>query len=353
MRTFKILAILLGLNITLFAQIPPNYYDNAVGKRGTVMQLALHNIIKDHTAISYTQIWTSCQTTDVKANGKVWDMYSDNPGGTPPYEYTFISDQCGSYSSEGDCYNREHSFPKSWFNDGTPMITDIFHIYPTDGKVNGYRSNYPYGEVSNPTWTSLNGSKLGPNTSAGYSGIVFEPIDEYKGDFARTYFYMAVRYYTEDNGWQNNAAMDGSQMKPWQLNLLYQWNKQDTVSQKEIDRNNAVYGIQHNRNPFIDYPEWIDSIWFDNTSIKNLESYLEVNLYPNPANDKVTLNFGSFVQKTYQLDLYDLSGKLLQSIDNKELTTTINIRELPKGLYILHIYSNDRTQNKTIKLIKE
>lgn len=351
--TLKLLVLFIGLNTTLFAQIPPNYYDNAVGKRGTAMQLALHNIIDGHTSVGYGGVINAHTTTDAKPNGKVWDMYSDVPGGTPPYEFTFITDKCGSYQNEGDCYNREHSFPQSWFNKAEPMRSDLFHVYPTDGKVNGYRSSYPYGEVSNPTKTSLNGSKLGPNTSAGYSGTVFEPLDEYKGDLARSYFYMAVRYYTEDNGWKNNAAVNGSQMKPWELNLLYQWNLQDTVSQKEIDRNNAIYGIQHNRNPFIDHPEWIDSIWFDNTSIKKLESYFEVNLYPNPANDKVTLNFGSFIQKTYHIELYDLSGRLLQNTENKETTTTLNIEDLSKGLYIIHVYSDDRTQNKTIKLIKE
>ncbi len=353
MRLFKLLILFIGLNTTLLAQIPPHYYDNAVGKRGVAMQLALHNIIKGHTAISYSAVINAHQTTDAKPNGKVWDMYSDIPGGTPPYEFTFFTDKCGSYSNEGDCYNREHSFPQSWFNKNSPMKSDLFHVYPTDGKVNGMRSSYPYGEVSNPTKTTLNGSKLGPNSSPGYSGTVFEPIDAYKGDFARTYFYMAVRYYLEDAGWQNNAAVNGSQMKPWQLNLLYQWNLQDTVSQKEINRNDAVYSIQNNRNPFIDHPEWIDSIWFDNTSIKKLENFLEVSLYPNPANDVVTLNFSSFIQKEYQVKLYDISGRLLKTITNMESKTTLNIESLTKGMYIIKISSLDKTQNKTLKLIKE
>ncbi len=351
--SIKLLVLFIGINATLIAQIPAHYYDNAIGKTGTAMQLALHNIIKGHTSIGYGAVPAAHQTTDAKPNGKVWDIYSDIPGGTPPYEFTFITDKCGTYQHEGDCYNREHSFPQSWFNKSEPMKSDLFHVYPTDGKVNGMRSSYPYGEVSNPTWTSLNGSKLGPNTSAGYTGKVFEPIDAYKGDLARTYFYMAVRYYLQDNGWKNNAAVNGSQMKIWELNLLYQWNLQDTVSQKEIDRNNAIYSIQHNRNPFIDHPEWIDSIWFDNTSIKKLEQYLDVNLYPNPANNKVKLSFGSFIQKTYKVEIYDLGGRLLQKIDNIRDNTNIDITELPKGMYIIHINSTDGIQNKTIKLVKE
>ena len=136
---------------TLWAQIPDGYYNNATGLYGEPLQAALHDIIDDHTVVSYTSLWTHYQTTDVKPNGKVWDMYSDIPDGTPPYEFTFITNQCGNYGGEGDCYNREHSWPKSWFNDVAPMNTDIFHVVPSDGYVNGQRGNYPYGEVAIPT----------------------------------------------------------------------------------------------------------------------------------------------------------------------------------------------------------
>ncbi|RLD59050.1 MAG: hypothetical protein DRJ01_11805, partial [Bacteroidetes bacterium] len=249
------------ISVTLFAQIPPGYYDNASGKTGTALQQALHDIIDNHTVRSYTQLWTDFETTDKKATGYVWDMYSDKPASSPDYDYTFGTDQCGSYSGEGSCYNREHSFPKSWFDEGTPMYTDLFHLYPTDGYVNGQRGNYPFGEVSSPTWTSTNGSKKGPCSYPGYSGTVFEPIDEYKGDFARTYFYMATRYYNEDASWTGSDMVDGAQPKAWALNMLKEWNTNDPVSQKELDRNEAVYSIQGNRNPFIDHPEYVGDIW--------------------------------------------------------------------------------------------
>ena len=238
-----------------------DYYETAFKLYGTALRLALHNIIKGHTEVSYASLWTYYQTTDKKPNGKVWDMYSDIPGGTPPYEFTFITKQCGNYSAEGDCYNREHSWPKSWFNDLTPSYSDMFHLFPTDGKVNGQRNNYPYGNVSSPTWTSLNGSKLGPNTFPGYSGTAFEPIDAYKGDFARGSMYMSVRYYLEDGGWSTSEGTNKSDLLPWYANLFYSWSVRDTVSQKEIDRNNAIYGIQKNRNPFIDHPEFAAEIW--------------------------------------------------------------------------------------------
>jgi endonuclease I len=248
------------------AQIPPGYYTSAIGLTRTPLQQALHDIIKNHTAKSYDYIWTAFQTTDDKPNGTVWDIYSDIPNGTPngnpPYIYTFITDQCGNASHEGDCYSREHSFPKSWFG-GTvmPMYTDLFHIYPVDQYVNNRHSDNPFGVVGTPDWTSLNGSKLGPCIAPGYTGTVFEPRDEYKGDIARSYFYMSVRYYTEDTGWPGSHMVTGSQLNPWALAMMIQWHQADPVSQKEIDRNNVIYNIQHNRNPFIDHPEYVAAIW--------------------------------------------------------------------------------------------
>jgi len=246
----------------LIADIPPGYYDDAQGLDGEPLRLALHNIIDDHIPQSYSSLYGHFQSTDAKSDGTVWDMYSDVPGGTPPYIYNFTSaDQCGNYGGEGDCFNREHSWPKSWFNEGMPMNTDLFHIYPTDGYVNGMRSNHPYGEVSSTTWTSQNGSQRGNMNSYNHNGTVFEPIDEYKGDFARTYFYMSTRYYTEDSGWDNNDMVNGSNLNGWAVDMLMDWHLQDSVSQKEIDRNNAVYAIQENRNPFIDHPEWVGCVW--------------------------------------------------------------------------------------------
>jgi len=179
----KQITILLLLVFTgMLGQEPAGYYDDAEGLTGEELKTALYQIISPHTTLDYDQLWDAYYTTDVdkyfEDDGTVLDMYSENPSGVDPYDYDFGTDQCGNYSGEGSCYNREHSFPKSWFNDASPMYTDIFHIYPTDGYVNGKRSNYAYGEVDNPTWESENGCKLGPNTYPGYSGTVFEPIDE-------------------------------------------------------------------------------------------------------------------------------------------------------------------------------
>jgi len=251
--------------------LPSTYYSTATGT-GATLKTSLYNIIKTHTSVSYENLWTAYATTDLKPNGKIWDMYSDGDGcATPTYEFTYDTGQCGSYVNEGDCYNREHSFPKSWFNDATPMYTDLFHIVPTDGKVNGMRSNYPFGVVTSPTYTSTsNGSKLGPNTYGGtYTGLAFEPNDAYKGDFARNYLYMATCYETIISGWEStdvsgDAMLDGLSypcFEPWALQMLLEWNAADPVDQKEKSRNDAVYTVQGNRNPFIDNPSYVNQIW--------------------------------------------------------------------------------------------
>ncbi len=241
-----------------------DYYKNADGKKGEALKTAMCGIIYNRTEKSYDYLWTAFKTTDVRSDGKIWDMYSNITNYTPVTSGS-------SYSKEGDCYNREHSWPQSWFNSNTPMYTDLHHIYPTDGFVNGKRSNYPFGETNGEDYKSTNNfSKLGTCTYPGYTGTVFEPADEYKGDFARTYFYMVTCYEEKLADWYAGnadgirATIDGSTypgLQEWQLNMLMEWAKNDPVSEKEINRNNAVYAIQNNRNPFIDYPGLQEYIW--------------------------------------------------------------------------------------------
>lgn len=249
----------------VFAEIPAGYYDDAVGKSGEDLQKSLSTILNDATDVGYDGLWNLYKTTDRRSDGKVWDMYSDVTN------YTFGTDQCGSYGSEGDCYNREHSVPKSWFNKQSPMVSDIWHVYPTDGKVNGMRSNYPFGEVASDAPGSENGfSKWGKCKTPGYSHTVFEPNDEYKGDFARTYFYFATRYKGVATSGYGAGVFSSAYpyITKWQLDMLLRWHEQDPVSQKELDRNEAVYeSRQGNRNPFIDYPELVDLIFGDSRNI--------------------------------------------------------------------------------------
>ncbi|MBS1546975.1 MAG: endonuclease [Bacteroidetes bacterium] len=259
LRTCLLLALAIKLPSAV-AQPPAGYYDSAEGLSGLALKQALHNIIDNQDPLTYSGLWNAFSTTDATPANKVWDIYSDVPGGTPAYLYNFGSDQCGSYNSEGDCYNREHSFPQSWFNSQMPMNTDLFHLYPTDGYVNNMRGNLPYGDVGSADWTSTNGSKKGLCVDPGYNATVFEPIDAYKGDLARTYFYMMTRYYGQMSGWSSPVVQNGD-LIPWNLAVMLQWNDLDPVSPKEIARNNAVYGLQENRNPFIDRPEWVHAIW--------------------------------------------------------------------------------------------
>lgn len=353
-HTFTLMMVLLIVSFRAIAQIPPGYYDAAAGKSGTALQQALHDIIDNQNPRTYNELWTDFQQTDVKSNGKVWDIYSDNPTGTPPYEYTFISDQCGSYSGEGDCYNREHSFPKSWFNDLTPMYTDLFHLYPTDGYVNGRRSNYPYGEVSSASWTSQNGSRLGNCAWPGYSGTVFEPIDAFKGDLARTYFYMATRYYGEDASWPGSDMVNGSQPKPWARTMLVQWAQQDPVSQKEIDRNNKVYSIQNNRNPFIDHPEYANMIFGPNASIGEHSAAIALTSYPNPAVDVVHITLPpSFDYQNCTFSLYTSTGGQTSTATTLHPDeATVEVSSLPSGLYLFALENAASHQVYIARILK-
>lgn len=270
----KLFSTLVLLTITLctWAQGPNNsgsYYQAADGKKGAELKTALCGIIYNRSERTYAQLWEDFKTTDVRNDGKIWDMYS----GTTNYEPGGPA-QGANYKKEGDSYNREHSFPNSWFGGSQqPMYTDLHHLYPTDGWVNNKRANYPFGENNGEKYTSANGfSKLGKCTYNGYSGTVFEPNDEYKGDFARTYFYMVTCYEEKLPDWYSNygskdgvaPTIDGTMypgLTAWQLEMLMKWATNDPVSQKEIDRNNAVYTIQQNRNPFIDYPGLEQYIW--------------------------------------------------------------------------------------------
>jgi endonuclease I len=325
------------ISLHLSAQIPPGYYDAATGLSGDTLRKVLHAIIREHQVQTYSSIWSHFQKTDKSPTGIVWDIYSDMPGGTPAYTYHFVVNQCGNYSKEGDCYNREHSVPASWFNNADTVYTDLFHIYPTDGFVNGKRGNYPYGEIANATWTSSNGSKLGNMIFPGYSGLVFEPIDEYKGDLARTYFYMAVRYMNKLPSW-NSAMFAGDSLTLWTQNLLLKWHYQDSVSLKELNRNDSIYQIQGNRNPFIDHPEWVAAIWDKISSNRDQMS--------KPA-FSVTVAYSDDMIKIFNPDGLKLKISLL-AVSGARVLETVSIAQhltlhpvRKPGIYILILESPD------------
>jgi endonuclease I len=242
------------------AQGPNNsgtYYMNANGKKGAQLKTALFNIIKSPSVTSYDGLISAYQQTDTRPDGYVRDWYSNSTN------YRHGSDT-GSYKKEGDSYNREHSVPQSWFSKASPMKSDIVHVVPTDGYVNNRRSSYPFGEVGNVTYQSNNGySKLGSSKTAGYSGTVFEPNDEIKGDIARIYFYMVTCYEDRCTGWSGGIFTSSKYpgLIKWTLDMMMRWSKLDPVDERETARNNAVFAVQSNRNPYVDYPGLEDYVW--------------------------------------------------------------------------------------------
>lgn len=299
MKRILLLPCLLMMTMLAWAQGPNNtkdYYKAADGKKGAALKTALYNILrygdytftdengeqqkKQYLMVSYKGLYDAYKDTDLREDGKIWDMYSSTSNYYP-------SDHTGSYDGEAPLgstnmgkpettshcmYNREHSVPQSWFDgkEGTEPYSDLFHVYPTDGFVNNKRSNYPFGKVKTVTWQSHDGfSKLGTSATEGYSGTVFEPNDMYKGDFARSYFYMATCHQNVDftkspEGAKVFESGDNKAyptLKTWALNMFLEWSHVDAVSDKEYHRNNAVSLLQFNRNPYIDYPGLEQYIW--------------------------------------------------------------------------------------------
>ena len=250
------IAVLAGF--TAAAAIPDGYYSSLNGKSGQALKDAIHELAIRHTTLSYGSLWAYFAETDCRDddNSKVWDMYSDKT-------YYFRGGTSGVYGM-----HKEHSMPKSWWGgydetQGYAGYTDINHLYPSDGDANMAKSNHPLGEVSTASFD--NGvTKVGsPKTGqGGGSNSVFEPDDRYKGDFARTYFYMACAYqhYT----WKYTYMLTNNSWKSlndWSIDLLCRWARNDAVSDKEVSRNDAVQKHQNNRNPFIDFPELFEYIW--------------------------------------------------------------------------------------------
>lgn len=297
---FILAYFLLGITLFNYAQAPATYYNTAEGKKESTLKTALYDIIKGHTDKGYDGLYEIYKTSDNTAAGKVWDMYST-------CDWTHGAKKCGSYKNVCDCYNREHSIPQSWFSSSKPMVSDAFHVYPTDGKVNGQRSNNPFGECNNGNTLSNKAlGRSGSSTFPGFSGTVFEPVDEYKGDFARTYFYFATRYEDRISSF-GGASFNGSKypaLSAWTINLFLKWHRQDPVSQKEIDRNNAVYAHQKNRNPFIDHPELAEYIWGDKKNIAWTQQASTEPQITAPAFNS-TLDFGNIPYQTNSVIIVD------------------------------------------------
>jgi len=364
--------------------IPVGYYNNATGT-GYALKTQLKTIITNgHSPQSYTAgLWglfaNSLRDNFYENDGSLLDIYSENPTSADPYNYTATSQQCGNYNAEGVCYNKEHLIPQSYFNSAMPMYSDAHHVVPSDGRVNGWRNNYAFGLVdatttspcnggaSNIPCNSQNGSKKGLNKnsgySAGFSGIVFEPIDEFKGDVARSFLYFATRYETQmpgfytastsdSNGPEVTVMFDGSSNKVFSdtfLNILLTWHQNDPVSAKEIAFNNSIYTFQGNRNPYIDHPEYACQIWSSQCAALSTPSFdfATISVYPNPSNNH-RINIDSDVVLD-EIQLININGQLMQQIKNPSAQgNTYTVENLPSGFYFMKITSDNQSTTRKV-----
>ncbi len=318
MKKFILLSFCFAAAISaLFAEAPAGYYSSLKGKSGKELKTATSNLVKNFTKVSsYSDLPRYFAITDVYpgttgGRKRWWDMYSDIPLYAP------------SFSG----LNREHSFPKSWWGGSTSVgaYVDLNHLYPSEMKANTAKSNYPLGTVDRNQNVQFDNGICAVgypvNGQGGNAARVFEPDDEYKGDFARTYFYMATTY--QDLTWKYTYMVSQNlypTLNAWSVALLLKWHRQDPVSQKERDRNEAVFGIQNNRNPFIDLPELAEYIWGVNAG----EPFTPGDVVTPPVGDPeltapsvgMTLDFGQVaLGKSTTTQLYVKGANMTGSIN--------------------------------------
>jgi len=351
--TFSLFVLALAASAKDPKPCPSDYYATALNKSDQALLTALYNIITDHTDIGYDGLWDAYADTDTDDKGYYIDMYST-------YDKYTYSKKCGNYSKIGDCINREHSVPKSWW-DGSKIdaYSDIFNIVPTDGYVNNQRSNYPYGVCEGGTRLSNDGyvakGRKGSSTRAGYTGIVFEPDDEYKGDFARAYFYMAACYNNLVSNWTKSggstffAGNSYPVFTTYAIDLLLEWHRMDPVSEKETTRNCYAHAWQGNRNPFIDHPELAEYIW-GNMQGQAWTGDGTVVITPaltQPANGE-NINVGTIaldgisVSKTITVKGTNLSQALTVSVSGQDFSvmpTTLSANAVNNGTTVIVTYS--------------
>ncbi len=340
LRFFSIAAtIAMSSSQWLMAEIPAGYYSRLDGKTGAELKTAVFEVINPHTEVSsYSNLPRYFESTDVYPDSRQWwDMYSNVQRFAP--SFTGL--------------NREHAFPKSWWKQNgsveyTPAYVDLNHLYPADGPANQAKSNYPLGvTAANPKFD--NGvSKIGYPISGqgGGAQYVYEPADEYKGDFARAYFYIVTCY--QNLKWNSTWMLqqnDYPTLNTWALDMLLQWSRQDPVSQKEVDRNEVVYGYQNNRNPFIDFPDLAEYIWGDKVGEKfspgSSTPAGDPNLI-NPVNN-TALDFGQVaVGKTITSILY-LKGENLSG------TASVSISGTNKSMFTLDPTAAKPTLSTTVQ----
>lgn len=226
---------------------PGSYYDGASGLTGSALKSKLHDIISNNRVLSYDQVWEGIKDVD------------EDPQNTNNVVllYKGTSSPKSNNGGAADNWNREHVWAKSHGDFGTSNGpgTDLHHLRPTDVTVNSDRGNLDFD----------NGGRENDEAPGNYSDSdSWEPRDEVKGDVARMIFYMAVRYEAGDRVdlEVNDQVNNGSNPYMGRLSVLKQWSQEDPPDAFEQRRNERIFdNWQGNRNPFIDHPEWVESIW--------------------------------------------------------------------------------------------
>lgn len=351
-------------NANTTMSIPAGYYNTATGTGYTLKTQLATIISNNYNDRGYGGLYTTYLTSDkdfyYENDGTLLDMYTEQPTGAE-CEFTYGTGQDDGTLGNNECerYNREHTVPQSYFASVTPMYSDAHFVVPSDKHVNGQRGDLPYGKVNIPNWTSLNGSKRGSNLnsgySAGFSGTVFEPIDEFKGDIARMLLYFATRYESQLPGFYTSSSsvvkvmFDGTSDHSFSntfLNILLTWNQQDPVSQREIDRNNAVYARQNNRNPYIDNNNYVTQIWGLPLAVPTFDALSTVSVYPNPASDVVNISTDITLD---EIDIITINGQVIQQIKKPAFENNIySINNLPKGFYFIKLSSATKSVTKKV-----
>ncbi|MCM1311411.1 MAG: endonuclease [Bacteroides sp.] len=257
-----LMAFAVSISFCAKAQIPDGYYREADGKNGAELKSALYDVIGNHKVLSYSDLWAAYETTDVVPGtyDQVYDLFS-------------TKENYYSTSAHGADFNREHVVPQSWWGGGnlSNAYSDVFNVLPSESAANTAKSNYPLGKITGAVIYDNGRMRVGKSSESGGAPYVFEPYDEFKGDFARIYMYVATCY--KKNSWTqtNYSFLPGVSEYPtlqsWIIPLLLQWNRLDPVSEREIERQEAVYGIQYNRNPFVDYPILAEYVWGDSVAV--------------------------------------------------------------------------------------
>ncbi len=314
LKHYALLALLIVQSTFNHAAIPSGYYYFAKNKSKAELKTALHLHCTPLHVLNYGGeagfTWEGFFFTDQNNDGSVVDMYSSTVR------------MFNGFSAVNGMHI-EHSLPKSWWGaHENNAYKDLFHLYPADGVTNSTKNNLPLGEVTG-TATFNNGvSKVGKNGfGIDYNEGCFEPADEYKGDFARSYFYIATVYENLSPLWQSPMMNNNTYpvWKPWAKELLLKWHRQDPVSEKERNRIEAIYNIQGNRNPFIDYPDLAEYIWgADSTKTfpfpEETEAFL---LTPRRGQN---IDFGVILQNSNRQHTFKIQGV------NISTAITLNIK---------------------------